>query len=384
MFRILLWIILWLSVGFVDLISSEINLNCYYFEYIEYYACQVFGKSMLNESEEISFSGVHLSGKSDDSVTMLAFYETTMYYMPTNLFSKFNNIQKFHCDRCSVKKIEKANFKQAGNLKNLKLPVGSIETLENDLFYFCDKLENIELQANHISKIEEKSLSGLRNLKSLFLNHNHIESLKKGTFDDLLSLEILALRNNKIENVVANLLEFNTNLKEINLKYNRITVIDPNLIDHLEKLTFIDFRFNDCGDREDFYDNRPAKMKSTFNQYAPQCTEENRLEYKLHKNIETLEDKKLENKRCTSEVTQQTKTIQALNAEIKKLSPAQDKKLTEKSENGKQTQTMIEKVKMVISQNLDIFLIDVVSMNFLALILICWTFFIIWKYKRVF
>jgi hypothetical protein len=173
-------------------------------------------------------------------------------------------------------------------------------------------------------------------------------------------------------------------LKEINLKYNRIAVIDPKLIDHLGKLTFIDFRFNYCGDREDFYDTRPAKIKSTFNQYAPQCTEESRCDYKLHKNMEALEDKKLENKRCTSEVTQLTQTIQALNAKIKKFQLAQDKKHTEKSENGKQTYTMIEKVKMVISQNLDIFLIDVVSMNFLALILIFWTFFIIWKYKRVF
>jgi hypothetical protein len=182
MFRIRLWIILWLSVGFVGLISSEINLNCQYYKYSKNYACQVFGENILDESQEISFSGEHLSEKSDDSVTMLAFYETDMYYMPTNLFSKFNKIQKFQCDLCSMKKIEKANFKQAGNLKSLQLRVGNIETLENDLFYFCDKLENIELQANQISKIEEKTFSGLRNLKGLYLNHNYIENLKKSNF----------------------------------------------------------------------------------------------------------------------------------------------------------------------------------------------------------
>jgi Leucine-rich repeat (LRR) protein len=291
MFRIRLWIILWLSVGFVGLISSEMNMKCDYYQYRDYYACQVFGEMILNESQEISFSGDHLSGKSDGSVTMLAFYQTRMHYMPTNLFSKFKKIRWFQCDGCSMKKIEKANFKQAGNLKTLRLRVGGIETLENDLFYFCDKLENIELQGNDIGKIEEKAFSGLKDLKGLFLQNNHIESLKKGTFDDLLSLEILNLENNKIEKVVANLLEFNTNLNEIDLSRNRITVIDPNLINHLEKLTFIDFCFNYCGNREDFYDSRPAEIKSTFNQYAPQCTEENRLEYKLKIEISQLTQK---------------------------------------------------------------------------------------------
>jgi Leucine-rich repeat (LRR) protein len=308
MFRILLWIILWLSVGFAGLISSEMNMNCHYYQYSENYACQVFGEKILNKNQEISFSGDHLSGKTDNSVTKLAFYETWMYYMPTNLFSKFSKIQYFQCDGCNVKKIEKADFKQVGDLKTLKLRVGSILTLPNDLFYFCDKLESVELQANHISKIEEKAFSGLRNLKEIYLNHNFIDNLKKGTFDDLLSLEILSLRNNKIEKVVANLLEFNTNLEQIDLSYNRITLIDPNLIDHLEKLTFLGFCYNDCGDREDFYDNRPANMKSTFNQYAPQCTEENRLEYKLKDKERTINGYEYK-------ITLLTQKTQALNSE---------------------------------------------------------------------
>jgi Leucine-rich repeat (LRR) protein len=425
MFRIRLWITLWLSVGFAGLISSEMNLKCHYFQYGDHYACQVFGENILDENQEISFSGDHLSGKSDDSVTMLAFYQTTMYYMPTNLFSKFSKIQNFQCDSCWVKKIEKSNFKQAGNLKTLKLLYESIETLPNDLFYFCDKLESIGLQANDINKIEEKAFSGLRNLKEIYLNHNLIENLKKGTLDDLLSLEILDLESNKIEKVVANLFEFNTNLKKIYLSRNRIAVIDPNLIAHLEKLTLLDFRFNDCGNRVDFYDNRPAKIKSTFNQNAPQCTEENRCEYKLQENGKALEYMKHDNYRCGSKVSQltrknqvltieketffrnitilknqietekleksnkiseleetlkeSTQTNQAQNAEIEKL--LQKIEDLEKSENVKQTHTIMQKIKKVIAENLDIFLIDFVSLNFLALFLIVWTFFIIWKHK---
>ncbi len=50
---------------------------------------------------------------------------------------------------------------------------------------------------------------------------------------------------------------------------------------------------------------------------------------------------------------------------------------------GNKDNTIIQNVKNVISGNLDIFIIDVLLMNFLALILIIWTLWIVCKYKKV-
>jgi hypothetical protein len=282
MFGARLWIFLMLSVAFAGLVHGKKNLKCNYYKYKLNYACQLFGKTIQNEHEVVSFSGDHLREFDDNSVTMLAFYQSTVHYIPTDLFSKFNNLRWFECDGCYLRKIEKNDFKNAGNLKLLRLRSGNLELLQNGTFFYSDELESLALQSNIISEIELKAFAGLRHLKDLFLHHNRIESLKPEALVDLINLEKLHLEDNKIEKLNKDLFKSNKNLKEIYFTYNRIAVLDPNLISHLNGLTYIDFRLNACGNREEFFDSRPEKLQTTFNLYAPQCTEENRLKNKLN------------------------------------------------------------------------------------------------------
>jgi Leucine-rich repeat (LRR) protein len=320
MFGDRLWIFSIFSVGFVGLIHCETNLKCNYYQYAESYACQIFAQKILNESETISYSGNHLRGKSDDSVTMLAFYQSTINYIPTNLFSKFHNLQKFDCQVCHPKKIEKNDFKNAGNLRILRLRTGYIQILQNDTFYYCHELELIVLESFEISEIELKAFGGLRHLKELYLQHNRIKTLTPGTFDDLVNLEILNLGDSRIEKLNKDLFKYNKNLKKIYVAYNRIAVLEPNLISHLDGLTYVDFRYNDCGDREDFYDTRPTQIQSTFDEYASQCTEENRLENKLVSKLnqilelkDTLAETKYNYNQCEIKVSQLSQEIDKFN-----------------------------------------------------------------------
>jgi hypothetical protein len=279
MFKIRLSILLMFSTVFIGSINCETNSKCKYLQNKEYYECQVSGQNIRKEHETILFSGDHLKENDDDSVNKLAFSKSTINYIPTNLFAKFNNLKWFECDACYLKKIEKADFKNAGNLEILRLKFGEIEKIQNDTFYYCPELKNLGLRSNIISRIELNAFAGLRRLEVLFLNHNHIENLTPGTFDDLTSLKSLALDDNRIETLKADLFKFNIKLKKIFVNNNQIAVLDPNLISHLDKLNYIDFRYNDCGDREEFFDSRPARIQSTFNKFAPQCTEEDQYEY---------------------------------------------------------------------------------------------------------
>jgi hypothetical protein len=320
MFGDRLWIFLIFSVALIGSVYCETNLRCNYFEYETNYACQVFGEDIQNEHEVVSFSGDHLRGKNDNSVTMLAFYQSEVQYIPINLFSKFNNLRWFECEACSLKKIENIDFKNARNLRILLLRTGSIGKLQNYTFYYCQELELIALESFEISDIEVNAFRRLRYLKELHLHNNVIGSVTPGTFDDLVNLEILDLDDNSIEKLDANLFKFNKNLRKIYFKYNRIAVLDPNLISRLDKLKYIDFRYNDCGDRAEFFDSRPARIQSTFNLYAPQCTEENRLENKLDVKLNrilelknTLAETKYNYKQCEIKVSQLSQEIDKIN-----------------------------------------------------------------------
>jgi Leucine-rich repeat (LRR) protein len=316
MFGARLWISLIFSVAFAGLVHCKTNLKCNYYQYEKNYACQVFGEKIQNEHEVVSFSGDHLRRKNDNSVSKLAFYQSTIQYIPTNLFSKFNNMQRFECEACYLKKIQRMDFKNAGKLKTLRLRTGSIGKLQNETFYYCHDLESLNLQANMISEIELKAFKGLRHLKELHLQNNIIRSVTPGMFDDLINLSYLNLFNNKIKKLDAGLFKYNKNLNTIYVHYNKIAVLDPNLISHLDKLTDISFRHNDCGDRAEFLESRPAQIQSTFNKYAPQCTEENRLENKFNAKLAELEKlkddlvkKNYDNNQCEIKVSQLTQEL---------------------------------------------------------------------------
>jgi hypothetical protein len=313
MFGARLWIFLMLSADFIGSMYCEIELTCNYHQYDEGYACQVFGEDIESETETVSFSGDHLEENDDDSVTMLAFYQCEVKYIPANLFSNFDNIQWFECDGCNLIKIGQKDFENVGKLKTLKLQSGDISKIQNETFHYCPGLESLNLHANDITEIELNAFAGLKKLEKLYLFKNRIQSLAPGIFDDLINLEILNLDDNKIEKLDAGLFKFNKKLKEIEIAYNRIAVLDPNLISHLDGLTNFDFRYNDCGNREEFYNNEPANIQSTFSKYAPKCTEKNRLENKFKaklNEIEKLKDtvvkKKQNYKQCEIKVSQLT------------------------------------------------------------------------------
>jgi hypothetical protein len=366
-------------------ILCEIDLKCNFFTYSNHYECQVFGRRIYNESETVTFSGAHLTGYYDNSVTMLAFYQTLMYYIPKNLFSKFTELTRLECDLCYLKKIEKSDFQNAGNLIHLGLRIGLIKTLQNNLFDYCDKLETINLIANKIENVEEKAFSGLKKLKELYLHHNFIADLKLGTFDDLINLEMFDLENNRIEVVNGNLFKFNKNLQKVWLNYNRIAVLDPNLINHLDKLTYIDFRDNIC---TDFYEDRVSLIKTTFKQDVLKCTEENRCENKLKSESEELSNRELRFNITISEEN----IIQLRDDASKKVQENQDLKklneeLTSRNQNCStefaemkskdENLSVMQKINKTILEHIGIWLLTLILLN-----LLCWIILIIFRAKR--
>lgn len=264
---------------FIQLTSAEFNFTCTFYSYSDYYECQVFGKGIYGRGEVVNLLSDHQYSRTDDSVTSLAFYQSTINFIPKNLFNKFKNIKWFECEICKLSELEQSNFLNAGNLEIFISPIGGITELKDNLFHHCEKLTKIELPGHEIKTIERNAFGGLKLLKYLYLYHNSINNLVAGTFDELTSLEELNLSHNKNEYLPADLFKFNSNLRNIKFWQNRLVVIGPTLLSHLNQLTFIDFERNECAD---FYKSGTSvDIISTFTEKTRDCTEDNRLVNKL-------------------------------------------------------------------------------------------------------
>jgi Leucine-rich repeat (LRR) protein len=241
---------LWILAIFPILCSSVIgdnNLICTFQQVGTSYACALFGQQISNKNATVQLSGIHnIDGMNDINVTMIIAFETKILYIPNNLFTKFPNINRFHCDDCYLTEIKNWNLKGAENLKDLSLKSGSIRTVEDDVFRHCKKLGKLSLKANRISTIERKAFRALENLKELDLSHNYIFQLPDGIFDDLVSLETLLMGGNTIQALHNHLFQYNSNIRQLIFENNFIQLIEPNLIDHLSNLTLISLGGNFC------------------------------------------------------------------------------------------------------------------------------------------
>lgn len=261
------------------------DLQCDFYQFTEYYACHLFGvnKNIENKNESIKFTGNHLNGNSDNSVTLLAFHETLVNFIPSNLFTQFPNLQRFQCDVCRLREIKEADFVSATKLEYFWSRIGNIEVLGNLTFQHCESLQYISLPGHKISIIEKSAFKGLKKLKELHLWHNLIKEIHQETFEDLEQLEVLDLDYNRIETIEAALFRKNSKLRQLFMSFNKLTIINSNLLDGLNNLGLIDFRTNECGDRLNFTatSNSSTEIISLFKENAGQCIEENRVESQM-------------------------------------------------------------------------------------------------------
>lgn len=258
---------------------SAINIECRFYKYSNYYACETFANQIATENETMSFCGDHYRGLSEKNVDLLSFYESSISYLPDNLFYVFPNIKKLHCNACMLRKLSQCSFRNARSLKYFYARRGNIERLTEDTFLFTPNIEDLRLDAHMIEVIEENAFNGLANLKILDLYHNFIKNIDETTFKPLASLEELWLANNRIEILDPKIFKSNTKLKKLYLSRNRISVIDPKLLQNLNKLETINFSFNDC--TSFLVTGKLATIQEHFKKNTCKCNERNRLEYKL-------------------------------------------------------------------------------------------------------
>lgn len=141
--------------------------------------------------------------------------------------------------------VEKIDFENLNQLKELTLLLNHINVLATNAFDFLTNLEILSLASCNLKRLPEMVFRNLSKLKELSLRTNLLRSIHENIFINLGALEILDLSENQIETLPSKLLASNLLLKFLELSHCKIKSIQVDFT-ALKQLEKVDLEGNVC------------------------------------------------------------------------------------------------------------------------------------------
>lgn len=258
------------------------------------YACILTNVVVTDEAREVTFSGNHLGGRTNDDVTIVHVLNSMTPFMVRQIFRTFPNTIELSYESS---KLQTINVPSTVQLDRLILYGNNITVIENSRFRGQTRLESIRAIGNNIQTIEENAFEGLSRLKSLTLIENEIRTLARKTFHTLTSLESLDLMGNSITRLDADHFSMNRNLRVLYLVANQINAISRNFADSLRTtLNYINLSSNSCIDRAFFLDSESdwflmtQALQLCFNNHDKTSGSRQRISFVFEGDLDILDE----------------------------------------------------------------------------------------------
>jgi Leucine-rich repeat (LRR) protein len=145
--------------------------------------------------------GKHILGKLNSDVTGVIFKSSSLFKIPGEIFTTFENLKKVNAESSGL--------------------------------------------------VEIKSLENCNNLEDLIVSNNKIEILNEESFSKCPILKRIVLTANKVKQLPANIFQSNLKIEFIDLSFNLINGIAPcEFFKGLDNLMLVDLSGNKCIDEE--------------------------------------------------------------------------------------------------------------------------------------
>lgn len=218
----LFWLIL--VCGFYLVTSNEVQLKC-----------DPFGENICRISNFITKEKINVTSiKSDiNLVEEFLFVDSSLDFIPRNIFNLAEHIKTFGAGFCGIKSIEADDFQGAHALKDLCLSHNSIEMIPSSVFSRARNLTRIILSYNQIKELKANDFSGLHALDELHLSHNDIGHIDSEAFSNSPRLWAIDLGYNQLQNIDSKLFKNCHSLHWIKLNNNRLLSIEGETFAHL-------------------------------------------------------------------------------------------------------------------------------------------------------
>lgn len=223
--------------------NNLINFNCTQEEI--YYNCKAENLVIYESDKNLNF----LMENTTKPPKAITFEASKMFFIPPEIFHKFNFTREFIARNVSLQEIYVETFADARNLRYLILPFNRLKILVENSFANLNELQTLKLQHNHIETLFPRTFYGLNELRSLVLSFNKVKNLPLFVFNDLKNLEDLEIDNNLIAVVSGEQFMMNLNIMQLNFQNNEISTIDNDTFKSLKALERVNLLNNFCVDK---------------------------------------------------------------------------------------------------------------------------------------
>lgn len=173
-----------------------------------------------------------LSNSVNENVTeLLMNHKKKIHYLPQEASVAFPNIHAINAYGCSVKSLNKLNFKGLTKLGSVHLDKNQIETIDENSFDDTVDLGNLYLNDNKLIDLPSKVFEKLEYLDGLYVKNNQLRSLDAVLFKNNKNLAALHLTDNKLQTLPSGIFDGLTKVRQIWLNGNEIQDLPPNIFD---------------------------------------------------------------------------------------------------------------------------------------------------------
>lgn len=222
-------------IAFTDVRNVEAVMCTYELSETGIYSCNLINQTIVMESDINTETGTHLSGFSNENVTLLVSVTSIIEIFPSSLVDRFVNLNNVVLIFVDMKRFTKS-ISNCENLVSIALLYNEITAIPENIFQNCSQLTDLLLSENSISDIDPFAFSGLTQLKRLTLSNNRIGYLDPLTFQPVVNLEILNLDGNSIQGVLSETFRTLPLLTNLTLNSNRITSWSESFLNNNQQL----------------------------------------------------------------------------------------------------------------------------------------------------
>jgi hypothetical protein len=129
------------------IVEAQRNVSCEQTENHHWAVDKVHLQTCFIRHQIINARDFTISSSRDEKVTGIWFdWNKNCFNLPVNVAEKFPNLEGFSAERCSLKSIEKENFKGLKKVKLLWITHNLIEMIQSDTFEEMPELTRIYLR----------------------------------------------------------------------------------------------------------------------------------------------------------------------------------------------------------------------------------------------
>lgn len=185
-----------LSIVLLSIVSANNVVNVVYSLTGAVYAGTATNQKVHSHTNNVTFSGTHLTGNTNADVTAFRFVGGEIHSTIAQVFTTYPNLATLFYSNNGLFHIKSGSFAQATKLTSLTITANFLPILHDHPFKGATALTTLTLTSDRIHKIESTAFSDLTAITTINLSNNRIKHIDLTTFNGLTALTSVNLAAN--------------------------------------------------------------------------------------------------------------------------------------------------------------------------------------------